>query len=191
MRVLIGCEYSAIVRDAFRAAGHDAWSCDLLPTDGNPQWHYQGCIIDAIKQHGPWDFIGLHPSCTAMAVSGNRHYGVGKPKHHLRVEAIEWTAALWDVAIAHAKHVYLENPVSVLSQWKKPTQTIQPWQFGHGETKATCLWLHNLPPLMPTNIVTGREQRIWKLPPIADRWKIRSKTLDSKRNGRPMGKNPA
>lgn len=174
MNVLVACEYSGVVRDAFIAKGHNAISCDLLPTD-RPGPHIQGDCIDAIKSR-QWDLIIMHPPCTALAVSGNRWYGKGMPKHNERLESIKWTLDLWELAKRHARiGVAMENPVGVLPM--KPTQYIQPWQFGHGETKKTGLWLHNLPPLVPTDIVEGREQRIWKLPPSADRWKIRSTTF--------------
>lgn len=174
MNVLVACEYSGVVRDAFIAKGHNAISCDLLPTD-RPGPHIQGDCIDAIKSR-QWDLIIMHPPCTALAVSGNRWYGNGMPKHNERLDAIKWTLDLWELAKRHARiGVAMENPVGVLPM--KPTQYIQPWQFGHGETKKTGLWLHNLPPLVPTDIVEGREQRIWKLPPSADRWKIRSTTF--------------
>ena len=173
MKALIACEYSGVVRDAFLAKGHDAISCDLLPTDA-PGPHIIGDCVPVIERGG-WDLIIMHPPCTALAVSGNRWYGAGMPNHHERVESIQWTVKLWRKAMANAKAVCMENPVGVLPM--KPTQYIQPWQFGHGETKKTGLWLHNLPPLEPTNIVEGREQRIWKLPPSADRWKIRSTTF--------------
>lgn len=174
MRVLVGCEYSGRVREAFRALGHDAWSCDLLPADDGSPYHYQ-CDVVELLGPGDWDLVILHPPCTALAVSGNRWYGKGMPKHAERLEAIRWTMALWEKACSVAPMVCMENPVGVLPI--PATQYIQPWQFGHGETKKTGLWLHNLPPLAPTNIVDGREQRIWKLPPTADRWKIRSTTF--------------
>lgn len=171
MRVLVGCEYSGKVRDAFIKAGHDAVSCDLLDTDVQGP-HIKGDVMDAISQ--AWDLIIMHPPCTALAVSGNRWYGKDMQKHHERLKAIQWTVALWNHAKANARMVCMENPVGVLPM--PPTQYIQPWQFGHGETKKTGLWLHNLPPLTATNIVDGREQRIWNLPPTKDRWKIRSET---------------
>ena len=173
MKVLVACEYSGVVRDAFRSGGHDAWSCDLLPSDA-PGPHITGDCIPAIKSK-VWDLIIMHPPCTALAVSGNRWYGKGQPKNPERIEAIKWTMDLWELAKAHSYRVAMENPVGVLPI--KPTQYVHPWQFGHGETKKTGLWLHNLPPLDPTNVVEGREQRIWKLPPSADRWKIRSTTF--------------
>lgn len=174
MRVLVACEYSGKVREAFRKLGHDAWSCDLLPADDNSPFHIQGDCVPVIQQC--WDIIIMHPPCTALAVSGNRWYGKGMPKHSERLESIKWTTALYNLAKEHARAgACMENPVGVLPI--KPTQYIQPWQFGHGETKKTGLWLHGLPPLEPTNIVEGREQRIWKLPPSPDRWKIRSTTF--------------
>ncbi len=173
MRVLVACEYSGRVRDAFINSGHSAISCDLLPTDA-PGPHIQGDAMHAISEG--WDLIIMHPPCTALAVSGNRWYGAGMPKNHERQQAIKWTVALWNHAKANASMVCMENPVGVLPM--PPTQYIQPWQFGHGETKKTGLWLHNLKPLVPTKIVEGREQRIWKLPPSADRWKIRSTTFE-------------
>ena len=173
MKVLIGCEYSGKVRDAFIRRGHDAVSCDLLETD-SPGMHIVGDICDVIRG-SIFDVIIIHPPCTALAVSGNRWYGAGMPKHQERINAIKWTVDLFDLAKQYARvGVCMENPVGVLPI--KPTQYIHPWQFGHGETKKTGLWLHNLPPLEPTNGVEGREQRIWKLPPSDDRWKIRSTT---------------
>lgn len=173
MQVLIACESSGTVREAFRALGHDAWSNDLLPADDGSPHHIQGDCVAAIQSR-QWDLIIMHPPCTALAVSGNRWYGKGMPRHNERLEAINWTVALFELAKQHAPRVAMENPVGVLPV--PATQYIQPWQFGHGETKKTGLWLHNLPLLVPTNIVEGRQQRIWKLPPSADRWKIRSKT---------------
>lgn len=175
MRVLVACEYSGKVREAFRKRGHDAWSNDLLPADDGSRYHLQRDCIEAITTCGKWDLIIMHPPCTALAVSGNRWYGKGMPKHQERIDSIEWTMGLWELAKKSSPMVAMENPVGVLPI--KPTQYIQPWQFGHGETKNTGLWLHNLPPLEPTNIVEGREQRIWKLPQTADRWKIRSETF--------------
>lgn len=173
MDVLVACEYSGKVREAFRVLGHDAWSCDLIPADTETQYHYQQDCWEVMEQH-QWDLIVMHPPCTALCVSGNRHYGEGKPKHDERLDSIAWTTALWLHAKQHASHVAMENPIGVLPF--QPSQTIQPWQYGHGETKATCLWLHNLPLLRPTNVVEGRDDRIHKLPPTADRWKIRSET---------------
>lgn len=177
MKVLIGCEESGTVREAFRRRGHDAWSNDLIPARDGSQYHLQMDVMEAI--HGyPWDIIILHPPCTALAVSGNRWYGQGMPRHGERIAARAWTRVLWHDAKRVARiGVCLENPVGVLTWYLgvKP-QYIQPWQFGHGETKKTGLWLHNLPPLVPTDIVEGREQRIWKMPPSETRARDRSTT---------------
>lgn len=172
MRVLVACEYSGRVREAFRALGHEAWSCDLLPADDNSDYHIQGDCIPVIKRG--WDLIIMHPPCTALAVSGNRWYGRGMPKHSERIESIKWTVDLFNFAKQHAPRVAMENPVGMIPL--PAAQYIQPWQFGHGETKKTGLWLFNLPILRPTNIVEGREARIHKMPPSADRWKKRSET---------------
>jgi site-specific DNA-cytosine methylase len=170
MRVLVACEYSATVRDAFRAKGFDAWSCDLLPTEGDPRWHYEHDALE-IAHGEPWDLMIAHPPCTHLAVSGARWF---KDKQVEQAEALEFVRALLDAPIPH---IALENPVSIISsRIRKPDQVIQPWQFGHGETKATCLWLKNLPKLQPTNVVEGREARVHKMPPSADRWKERSRT---------------
>ena len=170
MKVLVACEYSGRVRDAFIRMGHDAMSCDLLPTDV-PGPHYQGSVMD-ILQDG-WDLMIAHPPCTHLAVSGARHFSV-KRSDGRQQEAIDFFLAL---ARAPIPRMAIENPVCIMSSlWRKPDQTIQPWQYGHGETKATCLWLKNLPHLVPTNIVSGREPRIHKMPPSADRWKLRSQT---------------
>jgi len=176
LKVLIGCEESQIMTKAFRARGHDAWSCDLQPTRGSPDWHYQGDVKDVIG-YSEWDLIILHPDCTRLAVSGNRWYGKGMPKHDERLWAIEWTVDLWERAKAKADRVALENPVSVIfSHIKDPVQYIQPYQFGHGETKKTGFALHNLDPLVPTNEVDGREQRVWKMGPSPTRKRDRSET---------------
>lgn len=173
MKVLIGCECSGNVRREFRALGHDAWSCDLQPADDGSPHHYQMDVFEAIKQQA-WDLAVFHPPCTYLTVSGNK-WMVGNPERwHLQLEASLFVWKLWNADIPK---IALENPVGVLSsRLGKPTQIIQPWQFGHGETKATCLWLKGLPPLTPTNIVEGREQRLHKLPPSKDRAKIRSIT---------------
>ena len=168
MKVLVACEYSGTVRDAFIAAGHEALSCDLLPTD-IPGPHYQGDVRDVLNDG--WDLMIAHPPCTHLAVSGARWF---KDKQAEQAEALDFVRLLLDAPI---ERIALENPVSVISSSiRKPDQIIQPWQFGHGETKATCLWLKGLPKLTPTNIVDGREARVHKLPPSADRWKIRSTT---------------
>lgn len=168
MRVLIACEYSGTVREAFAARGHDAWSCDLLDTE-IPGQHIKGDVL-AVLGDG-WDLMIAHPPCTHLAVSGARWF---KDKVREQAEALAFVRALLAAPIPK---IALENPVSVIAtQIRRPSQTIQPWQFGHGETKRTCLWLQNLPPLTPTDIVDGREGRIWKLPPSPDRWKERSRT---------------
>ena len=168
MKVLIACEYSGKVRDAFLRAGHDALSCDLLPTDA-PGPHYQGNVLDILNDG--WDLMIAHPPCTHLAVSGARWF---KDKQAEQAGALAFVRLLLDAPI---ERIALENPISIISsRIRKPDQIIQPWQFGHGETKATCLWLKGLSKLQPTNIVAGREARIHKLPPSADRWKIRSET---------------
>jgi site-specific DNA-cytosine methylase len=168
MRVLVACEYSGAVRDAFRARGHDAMSCDLLPTDV-PGPHYQGDVRDVLDDG--WDLMVAHPPCTHLAVSGARWF---KDKQAEQAEALAFVRLLLAAPVAR---IALENPVSIISsRVRKPDQVIQPWQFGHGETKATCLWLKNLPPLTPTDIVDGREARVHRMAPSPTRWKERSKT---------------
>jgi hypothetical protein len=168
MKVLVACEYSGTVRDAFIAAGHDAMSCDLLPTEKEGP-HYQGNVLDILGNG--WDLMVAHPPCTHLAVSGARWF---KDKVVEQAEALEFVKVLLDAPV---DKIALENPVSIISsKIRKPDQVIQPWQFGHGETKATCLWLKNLPKLLPTNVVDGRESRIHKMPPSPDRWKLRSTT---------------
>ena len=176
MKVLVGCEFSGTVRRAFAEKGHEVYSCDLLRSDDNSSYHYQEDVFKTISRHVDWDLIIMHPPCTHLTVSGNRWYGKNKPDHYKRQEAIVWTMKLWETAKECSKMVCMENPVGVLPI--KPTQYIQPWQFGHGEQKKTGLWLHNLPKLIPTNIVKGREQRIWKMGPSSDRWKKRSLTFN-------------
>lgn len=168
-RILVACEYSGTVRDAFAKLGWDAWSCDLLPSE-KPGNHHQGDVREMLTKS--WDIMVAHPPCTHLAVSGARWF---KDKVKEQAEALDFVRLLLDAPIPR---IALENPVSIISsKIRKPDQVIQPWQFGHGETKATCLWLKSLPKLTPSNIVDGREQRIWKLPPSADRWKERSRTF--------------
>ncbi len=168
MRVLVACEYSGTVRDAFIAAGHDAMSCDLLPTEKEGP-HYQGNVLDILGNG--WDLMVAHPPCTHLAVSGARWF---KDKVVEQAEALKFVKVLLDAPV---DKIALENPVSIISsKIRKSDQVIQPWQFGHGETKATCLWLKNLPKLLPTNVVDGRESRIHKMPPSPNRWKLRSLT---------------
>lgn len=173
MRVLVACEYSGVVRDAFLKKGHYAMSCDLLPCESELSGdHYQGNVLD-ILDHG-WDLMIAHPPCTHLAVSGARHFPA-KIADGRQQEAIDFFMALVNTPV---DKIAVENPISIMStKFRKPDQIIQPWQFGHGETKATCLWLKNLPKLEPTNIVEGREQRVHKMPPGPNRWKERSKTF--------------
>lgn len=169
MKVLVACEYSGIVRDAFLAKGHDAISCDLLPTE-KPGPHYQGDVFDIINDG--FDLMIAHPPCTHLSVSGSRWF---KYKQEEQKTALEFVRRLM---AAQIPKIAIENPISIISsRIRKPNQIIQPGQFGHGETKATCLWLKNLPLLIPTNIVEGREARIHKMPPGPNRWKERSRTF--------------
>ena len=168
MRVLVACEYSGVVRDAFLKRGHDAMSCDLLPTDA-PGPHYQGDVFDIINDG--WDLMIAHPPCTHLAVSGARWF---KDKQQEQADALAFVRQLLDAPV---QRIALENPVSIISsRVRKPDQVIQPWQYGHGETKATCLWLKNLPKLQPTNIVEGREAKVHRMSPGPNRWKERSRT---------------
>jgi len=176
MMMLVGCEESQTVTKAFRLHGHEAYSCDILPTRGNPDWHYRQDIMEVIPIQW-WDMIILHPDCTAMSLSGNRWYGRGMPLHHKRMQAVEWTLKLWELAKKHSPKVALENPTSVIFPLLPNVHYIQPHDFGHGETKKTGFALHNLPPLAPTNKVGGREQRIWKMPPSPTRKRDRSVTF--------------
>jgi site-specific DNA-cytosine methylase len=168
--VLVACEFSGIVRDAFARRGHDAWSCDLLPTE-RPGNHIQGDVLK-IKD-GDWQLLIAFPPCTHLAVSGARWF---KEKQVEQREAILFFMMLADLNIPR---IAIENPIGIMSTiWRKPDQIIQPWQFGHGETKATCLWLKNLLLLEPTNIVEGRIARVHRMPPGPDRWKNRSRTYE-------------
>jgi len=170
MKVLISCEYSGRVRDAFIRRGHEAMSCDMLPTESQGL-HYQGDVFDIINDG--WDLMIAHPPCTHLAVSGARHFAA-KRADGRQQEALEFVRRLLNAPIPS---IALENPISIISSViRKPDQIIQPWQFGHGETKATCLWLKGLPLLMPTNIVDGRDDRIHRMPPGPNRWKERSRT---------------
>lgn len=172
MKILVACEYSGAVRDAFIRVGHDAMSCDLLPTESDGP-HYQGSLFDVIDY--PWDLMIAHPPCTHLSVSCSRHFEAK------RMDGRQQAAVAFFMQIvrrsAHIPMTAIENPVCIMSSlYRKPDQIIQPWQFGHGETKATCLWLKGLPLLVPTDIVEGRESRIHRMPPSPDRWKERSKT---------------
>jgi hypothetical protein len=171
MKILIACEYSGAVRDAFIALGHDAMSCDLLPTDV-PGNHYEGPVEDVLGDG--WDMLIAFPPCTYLCSSGMHWTTRGLRDPQLTEDALAFVRMLMDSGI---KRIAIENPIGAISsRIRKPDQIIQPWQFGHGETKATCLWLANLPKLTPTNIVAGRENRVWRMPPGVDRWKLRSKT---------------
>lgn len=169
MKVLVACEYSGRVRDAFLARGHDAMSCDLLPTDV-PGPHYQGDCFDL--DWSQFDLVIAHPPCTHLCLSGNRHYAGTQA----RLDAAQFVWRMWCQPVAR---LAIENPTgtinSLLPGMPRP-QYIQPWQFGHGETKKTGLWKRGLPDLVPTNIVDGRDARIHRMPPSADRWKKRSET---------------
>jgi site-specific DNA-cytosine methylase len=169
MKVLVACEFSGTVRDAFARRGHIAVSCDLLPTE-TPGIHFQGDVRALLGMR--WDLMICHPPCTHLAVSGARWF---KDKQAEQAEALEFVRLLLDTPIPR---IALENPVSIISsRIRKPDQVIQPWQFGHGEVKATCLWLKGLPRLIPTNVVEGREARVHKMPPGPNRWKERSRTF--------------
>lgn len=170
MRVLLACESSEIVKEQFLLRGHDAHSCDLLPSEkGLPNHHC--CDVRELLDCG-WDLMIAFPPCTHLAVSGARWF---KNKRKEQDDAIWFVLSLRDAPI---KRIAIENPIGILSTvWRKPDQIIQPWQFGHGETKATCLWLKNLPLLKATNIVEGRVGRIWREVPSPERWKNRSRTF--------------
>lgn len=177
MKVLVACEFSGVVRDAFIRAGHDARSCDLLPSE-SPGPHFTGPLdIYLSKASTPkFDLMIAHPPCTHLAVSGARWF---KDKLKEQEEALLFVRYLMGLTgFLNVERSCIENPISIISsRIRKPDQIIQPWQFGHGETKATCLWLKNLPPLKPTNIVEGREPRVHHASPGPDRWKERSRTL--------------
>jgi len=170
MRVLVACEESQRVCIEFRKRGHEAYSCDILPcSGGHPEWHIQGDVLKEI--HNGWDLMIAFPPCTHLAISGARWF---KDKKKEQAEALDF---VYELLHAPIRKIALENPIGVIStQIRKPDQIIQPWQFGHGETKATCLWVKNLPLLKPTNIVSGREHRIHRMAPGPDRAKLRSIT---------------
>lgn len=172
MRVLVACEYSGVVRRAFRDLGHDAWSCDLLPSEDDSPQHIQGDVLQILGEG--WGLMIAHPPCTDLAVSGARYFPA-KIADGRQGRSLDFVRALMDAPI---ERLAVENPISIISsKIRKPDQIIQPWQYGHGEVKATCLWLKNLPKLAPTNIVDGREARVHRMPPGPDRWKERSRTL--------------
>jgi len=173
VKILVACEESQAVTIELRRLGHEAYSCDIEPcSGGHPEWHLQVDALELLKMK--WDMILAFPPCTHLAVSGARYFEQ-KRKDGRQQAAIDFFMRF---ANADCPKIAIENPVGIMSTvWKKPDQIIQPWQFGHGETKKTCLWLKGLPPLIPTEIVEGREQRIWKMPPSEDRAKNRAKTF--------------
>lgn len=178
MKVIVACESSGVVRNAFRKLGHDAWSCDILPPDDGSKYHYQADILEVINNG--WDIMIAHPPCTHLAASGARWF---KDKRKEQQESLDFVRTLLNAPIGM---IALENPVGVISsKIRKPDQIIQPWMFGHPEAKKTCLWLKGLPPLKPTNVLSLPGKGYWdnqtpsgqnKLGPSPDRWKIRSKT---------------
>lgn len=181
-RLLVACEYSGVVRDAFKAYGWDAWSCDLLPTERVGQ-HIQGDVLEVLNEG--WDMMIAHPPCTDLAASGAKHF---EAKYQLGYQQ-ESIAFFMKLAYANIPRICIENPVGIMStEWRKPDQIIQPWQFGHTATKTTCLWLKGLLPLVPTKIVRKGDRKMtisgksipewYNLPPSEDRWKIRSKTFE-------------
>lgn len=182
--ILVACEESQAVTIELRKLGFEAFSCDLEPCSGGyPIWHLQMDVFEALKLR-TWDMLIAFPPCTYLTVSANKWYKdqpqpksgvlVGEARRQAREEAAKFFMDLYN---ADVKHIAIENPIGIMStRFRKPNQIIQPWQFGHGETKATCLWLKNLPVLTPTKIVDGREGKIWKMPPSKERTKLRSKT---------------
>jgi hypothetical protein len=173
MRILLACEESQRVCIEFREKGHEAYSCDIEPcSGGHPEWHLQQDVLPLLKEK--WDMVVAFPPCTDLAASGARWFDE-KRKDGRQQKSIEFFMAFTRLSCPFA----IENPIGIMStRYRKPDQIIQPWQFGHGETKATCLWLKELPKLEPTNIVSGREQRIWEMPPSLERAKQRSKTFE-------------
>ena len=184
MKILVACEESQIVTKAFRTKGHEAFSCDIIPcSGGHPEWHIQDDVLKHLNNG--WDMMIAHPPCTYLTISANKWYKdqpprksgtlVGAARREAREEAVEFFMQLMTADI---ERIAVENPIGVMStRYRKPDQVIQPWQYGHGETKATCLWLKNLPVLQPTNVVDGREQRMHRLPNTPERAKLRSKTF--------------
>lgn len=172
MRILVACEESQAVTIELRKLGHEAYSCDIEPcSGGHPEWHLQVDALELLKMN--WDMILAFPPCTDLAVSGARYFAQ-KQADGRQQRSVDFFMSFVN---ADCERIAIENPIGIMSsQWRKPDQIIQPWQFGHGETKATCLWLKGLPKLMPTDIVDGREPRVWKMPPNENRAKMRSKT---------------
>lgn len=173
MNVLIACEFSGVTRRAFAALGHNAWSCDLLPAEDGSKNHWQSDVREILTEKYRWDLMIAHPPCTYLAVSGARWFSTRRTEQET---ALKFVRELMD---AFVPRIAIENPVSVISsRIRKPDQIIQPWQFGHGETKTTCLWLKDLPKLKHTNIVNGRTARVHHEPPSPERWKNRSRSYD-------------
>lgn len=173
MRILVACEESQAVTKELRRLGHEAFSCDIQEcSGGHPEWHLQQDVIPLLSEK--WDMIIAFPPCTDLAVSGARYFAK-KRADGRQQRSIEF---FMQFVNADCPKVAIENPIGIMSShYRKPDQIVQPWQFGHGETKATCLWLKGLPKLMPTNIVGGREQRVWRMAPGPERAKMRSKTF--------------
>lgn len=173
MRILVACEFSGTARDAFVAAGHDAWSCDIVPTDSTPERHIVGDVLSLLDDG--WDMMIAFPPCTHLACSGARWFAE-KRADGRQQQGIDFFMAMINAPIPK---ICVENPIGIMStRYRKPDLIIQPWQFGHGETKATCLWMKGLPKLTPTDVVDGREQRIWRMGPSPERAKLRSKTYE-------------
>lgn len=176
MKVLVACESSGVVRQAFRDRGHDAWSCDLLPADDGSRFHIRADAANVARDG--WDLLIAHPPCTRLANSGVRWLA----ERNLWAEMEEGARFFRQFLDAPVLRIAIENPIPHKYALRKIgrayDQIVQPWMFGHGETKATCLWLRNLPPLQPTDIVPGREQRLHRLSPSPDRWKERSRTYE-------------
>jgi len=179
MRVLIACESSGVLRNAFRALGHDAWSCDLQPADDGHPCHIQGDALAAIAnglEGEPWQLVIGHPPCTHLSASGARWWKA-KQADGRQQEGIAFFMAMIRACETAGAKWAMENPIGIMSSvYRKPDCIIQPWQHGHGETKATCFWTSGLPPIKPTAIVAGREAYCHKLPPSPLRWKLRSRT---------------
>lgn len=185
LRVLIACEFSGVVRRAFLERGLDAWSCDLIPADDGSNRHIRGDARDILNDG--WDLLMVaHPPCTRLCNSGVRWLSrppKGKTVEQIERELREGAELFSDFLNAPIDRICIENPVmhkhakALIRNYVEFSQSVQPWQFGHGETKRTCFWLKNLPELKPTNVVSGRENRIHKMPPGPDRWKKRSETF--------------
>ena len=173
MKVLVACEFSGRVREAFSKKGHNAYSCDLLPTEIPSPYHIQDDVLNHLNEG--WDMMIAHPPCTYLSVSGARWFS-NPVRAEKQRNGLDFVKKLMNAPI---NKIAIENPISVISTYiRRPDQIIQPWQFGHGETKATCLWLQNLSRLQPMNIVVGRIPRVHNESPAQDRWKNRSRTYE-------------